>query len=129
MGPWVCERTGGQYFPGESSAIGLERDGQLVAGVLFDHYNGKSVAMHVAGEGSNWMTRNFLVTCFRYPFVQLGVHKIIGLVDSSNRLARRLDEHLGFTMEAVVKDAAPHGDLLIYSMTREQCRFLSYEVA
>ena len=130
IGPWVCQRTGGQYFPDcGARAIGLVRDGNLVAGVLFEHYNGRSIAMHVAGEGRDWMTRDFLMECFRYPFVQLGVHKIIGLVDSSNRDARRLDEHLGFHMEAKIAGAAPRGDLMVYTMTREQCRFLDRKVA
>jgi len=130
IGPWVCQRTGGQYFPDSGArAIGLLRDGVLVAGVLFEHYNGRSIAMHVAGEGKDWMTRDFLMECFRYPFVQLGVHKIIGLVDSSNKDARRLDEHLGFRMEAKIAGAAPRGDLLIFTMTREQCRFLERKVA
>lgn len=80
--------------------------------------------MHVAGEGGHWMTRNFARVCFEYPFVKLGVKKILGFVDSDNEQARRYDERLGFVLEAVIKDASENGDLCVYSMTREQCRWI-----
>ena len=125
VGRFVCHRTGGTYEPGCSAAIGMRNDaGELVAGVLFDHYNGRSIAMHVAGDGGHWMTRQFLRASFRYPFRQLKVNKVIGFVDSANRAARKLDEHLGFIIEARLKDAGPQADLLLMSMTADQCRYL-----
>lgn len=122
VGPWVCARTGGEYSGGVT--IGMERDGVLVAGVLFDNFNGKSMAMHVAAEGPGWLNREYLRTAFTYAFVQMRVGKLLGLVDETNAAARRFDEHLGFRLEARIADAAPKGDLLIYSMTPAQCRFL-----
>lgn len=125
VGRWVCARTGGQYVGGESQAIGvLDSNDSLVAGVLYDHFNGRSIAMHVAGEGGSWITRELLRAAFAYPFRQLGVNKVLGFVDSTNKEAQRLDEHLGFQLEAVLKDAGPQGDLLLYSMRAEQCRYL-----
>lgn len=124
VGRWVCARTGGQWMPGEGVAIGLERDGDLVAGVMFDHYNGRSIAMHVAGAGMRWCTAAFRRAVFSYPFLQLKVAKVLGLVDETNLQARRFDEHLGFRLEARIADAAPRGDLLIYTMTADQCRHL-----
>ncbi len=124
IGPWVAERTGGSYYPGSGQAIGLERDGKLIAGVLYDNCNGKSVQMHVASDGSRrWMTKEYLHICFDYPFRQLGVRKIIGLVDSENSDALRFDLALGFVVEHVVKDAGRYGDQVILSMTPEQCRW------
>jgi RimJ/RimL family protein N-acetyltransferase len=124
VGAWVCSRIGGSFDKQGSTAIGLERDGQLIAGVMFDHFNGRSIAMHVAGEGGHWMTRDYARACFGYVFNQLKVLKVIGLVDSTNAAARRYDEHLGFVLEATVPDAGQHGDLLIFTMSRAQCRFL-----
>ena len=122
VGPWVCTRTGGEYSGGVT--IGMERDGVLVAGVLFDNFNGRSMAMHVAAEGASWLNRQYLSTAFAYAFRQMKVAKLIGLVDETNAAARRFDEHLGFRLEARITDAAPKGDLLIYSMTPAECRFL-----
>ncbi len=123
IGPWVCERTGGEY-QATDAAIGLERDGKLIAGVLYDSYMVNSICMHVAAEGANWLNREFLQIVFDYPFNQAKVNKILGLVDSTNTQACRFDEHIGFVLEATIKDAGRHGDLLIYSMTRQQCRYL-----
>ena len=90
--------------------IGLEQDGQIIAGAKYDNFNGASVCVHLAAvEGCRWMTREYLFACFDYPFRQLGVKKLLGLVDSSNTRARSFDEHIGYTVEAVIKDAAPGG--------------------
>jgi RimJ/RimL family protein N-acetyltransferase len=107
------------------TAIGLQENGELIAGVLYDNYNGRSISMHVASNGTGaWMTREYLRVCFDYPFNQLGVNVIIGLVDSENLAARKFDEALGFKLEHSVPNAGPKGDLLLYSMTAAQCRFL-----
>lgn len=121
---WTAERTGGSYYAGSGRGIGWERDGQLVAGVLYDNFNGRSVQMHVAAIGKSWMVREYLRTCFDYPFNQLKVNKVIGLVDSTNLDALRFDRHLGFVDEAVIKDAGKVGDLHVLTMTRQQCRFI-----
>lgn len=122
VGPWVCERTGGQYDPACSSAIGWEQDGSLVAGVLYDHYNGRSICMHVAIEKP--VTRGYTRACFAYPFEQLGVQKVVGLVDSTNEKALRFDKALGFVEEGRIADAGKHGDLVFLTMTRQQCRWI-----
>lgn len=128
VGRWVCERAGGEWS-GVGATFGLvERDGgkdTLIAGVLFDSFNGANINMHVAAlPGRRWMTREFLFAVFDYPFRQLGVKRITGLVAASNADARRFDEHIGFKLEATLKDAHPDGDLLVYCMTREDCRWL-----
>jgi len=107
-------------------AIGLRKDGELIAGVLFDGINGKNAWMHVAAKpGCRWMTRYYLRACFHYPFVTCGVDRISGHVNESNAQARRFDEHLGFKEEARLKGAAPDGgDVILYVMWRQDCRFL-----
>lgn len=127
---WTAEMTGGTYYAGSGQGIGLEKDGVLIAGVLFDNCNGRSVQMHVASDGTRrWMTREYLAVCFDYPFNQLKVKKIVGLVDSANTDAQRFDMALGFRHEATLKDAGRQGDLLLLTMTREQCRFLDARYA
>lgn len=125
IGPWVCERTGAKYIPGSSQGIGLERDGELVAGVLFDQFTGQSVCMHVASDGTRaWMTREYLAICFDFPFRQLKVKKVLGLVDSTNENALSFDRALGFKHEATIEDAGKTGSLVILSMSRDDCRWL-----
>lgn len=122
IGPWVCERTGGRFEPSTSSAIGMEEDGILTAGVLYDMFNGRSLCMHVAIEKP--VTRKYTRMCFDYPFNQLKVNKVMGLVDSTNIKALRFDRLLGFVEEARIEGAGKDGDLVILTMTRQQCRWV-----
>lgn len=125
IGPWVCERAGGEWLAGRGTAIGLERDGKLVAGTLFEDFNGANVVMHVAAEpGRQWLNLTYLNRCFDYPFNQLGVRRVTGIVPSVNTDALRFDKHLGFTQEAVLEGAHPEGDLIVLRMTREECRWI-----
>jgi L-amino acid N-acyltransferase YncA len=122
LGRWLCARTGGTYQPGTGVYIGLETGGKLAAVAGFEDYNRASIRIHLAVDGK--MTREFLRVAFSYPFEQLQVCKLIGIVSSANRAALRLDRHLGFVEEAVIKDACPDGNLHILTMTRKQCRFI-----
>lgn len=127
VGPWVCQRAGGDWTPGRGVAIGLAHPEKgLVAGVLYEDWNGANILGHVAAvPGRMWLNREFLWFCFHYPFEQLGVKRITGIVPSSNLEARRFDESLGFELEATLKDAHPTGDLCVYAMTKEKCRWLA----
>ena len=109
------------------SAIGLRRDGELVAGVIYDGFNGPNLWMHVAAvPGKAWLNRAYLTACFAYPFMQLGVARVSGYVHASNKEACRFDEHLGFKEEARLKGAAPDGgDVIIYVMWKEGCRYVN----
>jgi RimJ/RimL family protein N-acetyltransferase len=107
-------------------AIGLKKDGQLIAGVIYEGFTKHNIWMHVAAvPGKRWLNRDYLRACFRYPFAQLGVKKVRGYVAASNAAARKFDEHLGFRQEAVLQDAATDGgDLILYVMDRSECRYV-----
>lgn len=124
VGPWVVERGGGQWWPGRGTAIGkIGKDGKLVAGVLYEDYNGANIVCHIAGEG-NWATREFLNIIFDYPFNQLGVRRITAPNDSTNEQAIRLVTRMGFALESTLKQATPDGDLLLFVLFKDDCRFI-----
>jgi len=106
--------------------IGIERDGTLVGGVLYDGYTHNNIFMHVAGtDGIQWATKSFVKAAFGYPFKQLNCKRVSGWVDASNEKARQLDEHLGFKREAVLEGVARDGgDVIIYRMWKHECRFI-----
>jgi RimJ/RimL family protein N-acetyltransferase len=108
------------------TAIGLRKDGELVAGAIFEGFNGRNVWVHLAGApGARWMTRDYLRACFAYAFLVCGVQRLSGYVDASNTQARKLNEHFGYRIEATLAGAAADGgDVLIYMMRREDCRFI-----
>lgn len=111
---------------GLSAGIGMEEDGELIAGVVYNEYNHVNVNMHVASIGNRrWMTRDYLYVCFDYPFNQLGARRITAFIEDENKDAIRFDEHLGFKYEARMKGAYVNGDILIYVLRKEDCRFLN----
>jgi len=130
VGPWVAEKLGACWVPGVTSSIGLveiAEDGteRIIAGAMFSDFNHASIQVHIAGEqGTNWLTRPFLGFCFKYAFDQAGVSKILSFIGSKNEASFRFCSHLGFKLEARLESAHPDGALLIYSMTRGQCRWL-----
>jgi RimJ/RimL family protein N-acetyltransferase len=107
-------------------AIGLRKNGELVAGAVFEGFNGRNLWAHIAAvPGARWLNRDFLRACFAYAFGVCGVSRVSGYVDESNRAARRFDEHLGFREEARLRGAgADGGDVIVYVMWRQDCRFL-----
>lgn len=107
------------------SALGLVEDGMVIAGVIYDNYTNTNICMHVAAlPGRKWLNREFLYAAFDYPFRQLGVRRVTGLVPKKNRDARRFDEHLGFKLEGVMRQALADDDICVYGMLRGECRWL-----
>lgn len=122
---WVAERVHEDRFSNEV-AIGLEEDGQLIAGVVYNMYTGPSISMHVAAvPGRRWINRDFLWRAFAYPFLQLNCQRVTGFVREDNLDAQKFDEHLGFVREGLLRRACEDGqNMIVYGMLREECRWL-----
>lgn len=122
VGEWVACELKGRYDAGISKALGIARDGHIDAGIIFEDWNGRSVTVHIAARGR--FTREFLWCVADYAYRQLGVTKLIAPVYSDNSRMIRMILRMGFVPEALIEDAAPDGDILIFTMTKAQCRFL-----
>jgi hypothetical protein len=125
VGEWI-DRHGSANWQEGSTCIGCERDGELVAGVMFQQYNGASIYAHIAITGR--MTKDWLWFIFYYPFVQLGCHVIIVLIACGNRKARAFVENAGFVLRTMLPDADPSGDVCLYILQKQDCRFLTRRV-
>lgn len=125
VGAWVAQRVAATTF-GPFTAIGLEEEGELIAGIVYNMFTGPSINMHVAlAPGKRFLTREHLAIAFGYPFNQLKCNRITGRVHAGNKLAQRFDEHLGFIREGVERQGAADGaDILLYGMLRSECRWL-----
>lgn len=105
-------------------AIGLERDGELIAATIFENCSLADVNMHIVTEGSHWLTREYLARCFAYPFVQLNLRRVTGLIPRKNERSLRFARHLGFRIEGLARHALPDDDVIITGMLREECRYV-----
>ena len=109
------------WTPENSSTIGWITD-EIESVVWYEDFNKKSVTCHIYLEKG--LNRQYLSTIFDYPFVQLGVDKIVCPVVSSNDKSVEFVKKLGFEEQARLLDVFPTGDLLFFVMSKDKCRFL-----
>lgn len=123
-----------QGFPpttswGNFNALGLVTSGRLVAGVIYNAYEGANVNMHIGAVGSHWMTPEFLFAAFDYPFNELGKRRITACVRSKNARAIKFVKKLGFEYEGTMRHYYKDDDMLFFGMLRDKCRFLDLRKA
>lgn len=124
VGEWVAERVGQKVEWGGFSAIGQEGPtGALNVGMVLDNITETNATMHVAIADGARLTRTMVHACFDYPFNQLGLSRVTGLVNADNEPALRFDRHLGFENEFVIKDGNG-GDVIQLVMWRDRCRWI-----
>lgn len=121
---WV-ERILGQKMPQEATFIGQIKNDWIVAVVAYYAFTQNSCAMHIGSVGDNWMSKDLLWAAFDYPFNKLEKKVILATLDAENEEAVRLNRHLGFHEEVVIKDAHETGDLMIMTMRKENCKWLA----
>ncbi len=122
VGRWLEQQRACRHTSA-SVCIGLERRGELVAGIQYDNYNGASMVASIAVTGR--LTPEFLHYIFEYPYLECGIQVGLLYVSSANVKSQRFVEKLGFVRIASIEDADPHGQLLLYQLRKEDCRFLT----
>jgi RimJ/RimL family protein N-acetyltransferase len=126
VGVWVHSRLDSRWISGQGNAIGVvDDDNVLVAGVTYTQWTGTNIVMDVAADPKKfWCTPEILYMLFHFPFVQLNCTRVTAPVAASNTRCRRFVGKLGFTLEATLEGACKDGDLLIYRMKKNECRWL-----
>jgi hypothetical protein len=127
---WVAKQTNEFGNFGCAVGIGVQRfvgpHWEIVAGVVYNEFNGVNINMHVAAlPGVLWAKPEYMKVFFDYPFNQAKVQRVTGLVGEGNLSARKFDEHVGFVLETTLERAHPTGRLLVYRMFREECKWVS----
>lgn len=99
--------------------------GNFLGGFILTNFTGSSVMVHMAGVGGHWCSPLLMWVLFDYCFDQLGVKKVLCTVGSSNIISLQQVQQAGFAHEYTIEDAIPDGDLILFSMLRENCRWLN----
>lgn len=123
---WVAERIPGFTPSADARALGVVgKDTNLIAGVVYERWNGVHVEASIAAESPGWASRGTLFRLFNYPFNQLNCEAISVLVPSSNHQSLNLATKLGFEPEAMVKFAAHDGSsLVVLKMFKDNCMWI-----
>lgn len=95
---FVAKTTGTQIVP-PYSVMGIDRAGEIVGGVVFNHFTGCDLHVTVAGHG--W-TRGFLAEVGHYVFNRLGCLRMTIITEQPKVI--RLAERLGGQVEGLMRD-------------------------
>ena len=116
---------------GAYSAIGIEDNGQLIAGVVYHDYRRFSIQISMASETPSWCSRRTLAVLLGYPFYQCKVERITACTAKKNKRLRSLIERLGFRLEGTLRKGFDgHSDLLIYGLLKhEASRWINRNVS
>jgi hypothetical protein len=125
---WTWHRVGREspfYPPSKYNAFGVEKDGELIAGVVFDGFStGARCSMHCAGVGKYWLTREFLFHCFNYVFNCAKIKVVINTVSAKNVDSIEFTKHIGFEEVCRIKDGDGECDLVILALHHSKCRWI-----
>lgn len=126
FGDWAITKipyveTWGSWY----EAIGLERDGSPIAAVIYNRYTGTDISMSYAGTpGTQWLTKGFLRAMWAYPFLQLKVQRVTGLIASRNEASLQFAQRMGAKVEGRLRNALPDDDQVLVGMIRSECRWV-----
>lgn len=114
VGDWVADQMPDGASWHNYYAMGAEKQGELVSGIVFENFNGHNANVHIAVSKPTKLFLALLDHAFVYAFDTCGLRRLTGLVEADNVKALQLDLHIGFKIEAVMKEAGSAGqDLLI----------------
>jgi RimJ/RimL family protein N-acetyltransferase len=121
--PEVAEMVGPLFPTGAAQAIAEFDNKEMIAGALFDDYNGQSIHTHIWIAKGRMASRVWWWAIHDYMFRQLGVVNTIATVKSTNKTSIKVSENLGYKLVATIPNYYPNGeDQLIYLGTEEMAR-------
>jgi RimJ/RimL family protein N-acetyltransferase len=121
---WVTEHNQAD-FGSKAVGIGQYVGGRLIAGVVYDNYNGRNIVGAVAIDGVT--TRKFWWAIFSYALETLGCTRMTVYVESTNHKSMHLMERLGFEIEGKLAEAGEDGcDIVVQVMWKKNCRMLNW---
>jgi hypothetical protein len=125
VGAWVAERVEQSASWGSFYAMGAERNGVLVAGIVFNNMNSHNAMCHIAIEKPGKDMLKLLTHAAHYAFRFCGLKRITGMVPASKPDVLAFDLRIGWVEEFVMQDAAfDGGPLHVLVMRPENCRWL-----
>lgn len=104
---YVAAKNKGHIAPPYTS-LGVERDGQIVAGAVFRNYTGPDVDVTVVGDCVSAFTPKFIRAIGRYVFMQMGCLRLSMVTTQPRVIALAL--RLGAKVEGVKRNGFGQGE-------------------
>jgi hypothetical protein len=94
---WTAKQIGIDGF-GLSVAIGVQRDGEIIAAAVYHDLRQGQIEASIASTSLRWASRSVLHALFAYPFNQVGANRLRQLY-------------------------APH-DAILWGMLKDECKWI-----
>jgi hypothetical protein len=101
----------------------VDSDGCFLGGFVLTDYTGSTMTDHMAGVG-NWCSPQLMWVIFDYQFEQCSLKKVMCTVSSHRRNVVDLVTRAGFRHEYSIEDGVPEGQMHLFSMSKDQCKWL-----
>lgn len=95
---FVAAKTGTRIIP-PWTAMGIEHKGEIIAGAVFNHFEGADIHATVAGRG--W-TKSFLADVGQYVFRQLQCERMTVVTEQPHVV--RIAQKLGGEVEGLLRN-------------------------
>lgn len=117
----VCSMLGCNISPPFVS-IGVERKGEIVGGVVFNHFNRVDIEMTIASKVG--LSPDFCRVLADYIFGQSKCARVTISVRAKDAKTIKLAEKFGFKREGLKRKGFGYDDAVIFGLLPEECRWL-----
>lgn len=115
---WTADQMGRPVDPTGKTALAVERNGDIIAGIFYSGYTGGDIQIALAATDPRWCTPGNMRVILGYPFLQLGTRRLSAVCHVKNDKVHRLMKGLGFMREGKLHDFFEDGHGIVYGMTR-----------
>jgi hypothetical protein len=124
---WLTSRVPCALTERATGIKAVDDAGEIHGVVIYDNWTKNSCEAHMAVD-SPIVWRSLLGPAFQYPFEQIGIGLILGIIPARNVKSLKHSLHMGFEELTRIHDGWAKGeDLVLIEMRKEKCRWLSGE--
>lgn len=118
---WVAKKVGVTSWLGHWHSVGFYIDGVLKGAAVFDAFTAFECCMHLAIEDGVTVPEFALRAAFAYPFTQLKLKRLTGLVRADNAAALEIARRNGFVEEGRKRWGSGDCDEIVLGLLPEEC--------
>lgn len=123
---WSDDFRGAMFIPDHLQGAVAKKE-HVIAAYGWSGFIGRTCNISILIQQPALFSRQIIREAFRYPFEVCGLNAVIATVDSTNTGSLSVCDRTGFEKVCTIKDGGAKGDLVVYEMHRERCRWLRKE--
>lgn len=129
VGQYIAEANGIPFRPEHEHSIGVLdvsdiMNPKVLGGVLYTGFTEVACFLHMAGVHESFGSKLFMWMVYDYPFNQLKLERLFGVVREHNTRARFIDRRMGFKEIATIPGLFAGEAGIVVCLEREHCRWL-----